>query len=99
MFLLASTRSPLPATVSKEENKLVEEAVVAKKLVEVACVPVAIRKFKFVEVALVAKKLVVVALVVVERSASNPTKCVLVEDANSGPWNQTGVVVAEEVRV
>lgn len=40
---------------------------------------------------------VVVALVVVEFRASNPTKWVLVEEANSPPWNHIGVVVAEDV--
>ena len=39
-FLLESTTSPVPPTVRSEEKRLVEEAVVAKKLVEVALVVV-----------------------------------------------------------
>ena len=43
-FLEESTTSPVPPTVRSEEKRLVEEAVVEKKLVVVAEVPVAIPK-------------------------------------------------------
>ena len=46
-FLLESTTNPVPPTVSNDEKRFVEEAVVEKKLVEVAEVPVALTKVKF----------------------------------------------------
>ena len=46
-FLLESTTNPLPPTVRSEENRFVELAVVEKKLVVVADVPVALLKVKF----------------------------------------------------
>src|SRR3989344_6483448 len=46
-FLDESTTSPVPPTVRSEEKRLVEEAVVEKKLVVVAEVPVALLKVKF----------------------------------------------------
>ena len=46
-FRLASTTNPLPPTVNRDEKRLVEEAVVLKKLVVVAEVPVALTKVKF----------------------------------------------------
>ena len=46
-FLFESTISPVPPTVRSEENKLVELAVVLKKLVEVAEVEVEFRAVKF----------------------------------------------------
>ena len=45
-----STTSPVPPTVSKDENRLVEEAVVEKKLVVVALVEVEFRAVKFCKV-------------------------------------------------
>ena len=46
-FLFESTISPVPPTVSKEEKRLVLDAVVLNKLVVVAEVPVALTKVKF----------------------------------------------------
>src|SRR3989344_2951527 len=46
-FLLESTTSPVPPTVKSDEKRLVEDAVVEKKLVVVADVPVAFTKVKF----------------------------------------------------
>jgi hypothetical protein len=46
-FLFASTIKPVPPTLRSEAERLVEEAVVAKKLVVVAEVPVALTKVKF----------------------------------------------------
>ena len=49
-FLLESTTSPVPPTVRSEEKRFVDEAVVEKKLVVVALVPVALTKVKFCKV-------------------------------------------------
>jgi len=46
-FLFESTTSPVPPTVRSEEKRLVDEAVVEKRLVVVAEVPVALMKVKF----------------------------------------------------
>ena len=46
-FLLESTTNPVPPTVRSEEKRFVEDAVVEKKLVVVAEVPVAFEKVKF----------------------------------------------------
>ena len=60
-FLAESTTNPVPPTVRSEEKRLVEEAVVEKKLVEVALELVELTAVKFwkVEEAL-ARRLVVV---------------------------------------
>ena len=49
-FLDESTTNPVPPTVRSEENKLVEEAVVEKRLVEVAEVVVEVVKTALVAV-------------------------------------------------
>ena len=49
-FLLASSTKPFPATVSSEEKRLVEEAVVEKRLVVVALVKMPVVEKKLVEV-------------------------------------------------
>ena len=46
-FLLESTISPVPPTVRSDEKRFVELAVVEKKFVVVAFVPVAFTKVKF----------------------------------------------------
>ncbi len=57
-FLLESTTSPVPPTVRSEENRLVEEAVVEKRLVVVAEVPVAFVNIRSVRLRTFANKLV-----------------------------------------
>ena len=49
-FLLESTTNPVPPTVRSEENRLVLDAVVLKKLVEVALVEVEFEAVKFCKV-------------------------------------------------